>query len=87
MATITIGRVLDSTTDSTTVVQGAAGAAGWLTKEQNVLVPEEYDFVALSYTGSNLTTIVFRTGGSGGTIVATLVLAYTGSRLDSVTRT
>jgi hypothetical protein len=46
----------------------------------------EHDFIALSYTGENLTGVVYKTGGSGGTTVATLTLAYTGSRLDSVTK-
>jgi len=45
-----------------------------------------HDYVALGYTGDNLTTVVYKTGGSGGTTVATLTLAYTGARLDSVTR-
>jgi len=51
------------------------------------LVPASYDYIFLGYTGSNLTSVVFKTGGSGGTTVATLTLAYTGSRLDSVTKT
>ena len=51
------------------------------------LIPESYDYVALSYTGSNLTGVVYKTGGSGGTTVATLTLAYTGSVLNSITRT
>jgi hypothetical protein len=46
----------------------------------------EHDFIDLSYTGENLTGVVYKTGGSGGTTVATLTLAYTGSRLDSVTK-
>jgi hypothetical protein len=46
-----------------------------------------YDYIALSYTGANLTTVVFRMGGAVGTIVATLTLAYTGSNLTSVTKT
>ena len=53
----------------------------------NTLVPDAYDYISLSYTGSNLTGVVFKTGGSGGTTVATLTLAYTGSVLDSVTKT
>jgi hypothetical protein len=45
------------------------------------------DYMALSYTGSNLTSIVYKTGGSGGTTVATLTLAYDGSgNLTSVTK-
>jgi hypothetical protein len=39
----------------------------------------EHDYISLSYTGSNLTGVVYKTGGSGGTTVATLALAYDGS--------
>lgn len=47
----------------------------------------EHDYIALSYTGSNLTGVVYKTGGSGGTTVATLTLAYDGSdNLISVTK-
>lgn len=47
-----------------------------------------YDYVSLSYTGSNLTGVVYRKGGVTGTIVATLTLGYDGSNnLTSVTRT
>jgi hypothetical protein len=46
----------------------------------------EHDFIDLTYTGDNLTGVEYKTGGSGGTTVATLTLAYTGSRLDSVTK-
>lgn len=73
MAKILIGRVLDGDTDS---VQALAA-----------LVPEKHDTVQLGYTGTNLTSVVFRVGGASGTIVATLALAYTGDRLDSVVRT
>ena len=52
-----------------------------------------YDYTALTYFGStnNVQTVVFKTGGSGGTTVATLTLAYAGGgaanddRLTSVT--
>lgn len=47
----------------------------------------EYNYILLSYTGSDLTGVVYKTGGSGGTVVATLTLAYTGSNLTSVTKT
>ena len=53
----------------------------------NTLVPEVYDYVDLSYTGVNLTSVVYKTGGSSGTTVATLTLAYTGAVLISVTKT
>ena len=61
----------------TTLLQGIAG-----------FVPSVFDYISLSYTGSNLTGVVFRTGGSGGTVVSTLTLAYDGSdNLTSVTKT
>ena len=53
----------------------------------NSLIPSVYDYVSLSYTGTNLTGAVFKTGGSGGTTVSTLVLGYDGSdNLITVTK-
>jgi hypothetical protein len=47
----------------------------------------EHDYIDLSYTGSNLTGVVYKTGGSGGTTVATLTLAYDGNNnLTSITK-
>jgi len=51
------------------------------------LVTVAYDYIALGWTGSNLTSVVYKTGGAGGTTVATLTLAYTGSVLNSITKT
>ena len=46
-----------------------------------------HDYVSMTYTGSNLTGVVYKDGGSGGTTVATLTLAYDGnSNLTSVTK-
>lgn len=50
----------------------------------------KYDYVAFTYNSATQTTIVFKTGGSGGTTVATLVLVYTDSTqnyLSTVTKT
>jgi hypothetical protein len=44
------------------------------------------DYISLGYTGSNLTSVVYKSGGSSGTTVATLTLAYSGSNLVSVTK-
>jgi hypothetical protein len=44
------------------------------------------DFISLSYTSGNLTSVVYKSGGSSGTTVATLTLAYSGSDLISVTK-
>lgn len=57
------------------------------------LVPETFDYVALTYVAAGngigeIETVTYKTGGAGGSTVATLTLAYDGSdRLSSVTRT
>ena len=45
------------------------------------LVPEAYDYIALTYVSAGngvgeVETVVYKTGGSGGTTVATLTLTY-----------
>lgn len=68
-----------------TVNQGAAGAVPWkVTENFGIGV---YDYIALTYTGDNLTGVVYKLGGAGGATVATLTLAYTGAVLISVTKT
>ena len=51
------------------------------------LIVGRFDYIGLTYTGSNLTGVVYKSGGASGATLATLTLAYTGSRLDSVTKT
>lgn len=56
------------------------------------LVPETFDYLSLTYVAAGngageIETVVYRTGGAAGTIVATLTLGYDASnRLSSVTR-
>jgi len=50
------------------------------------LVPKIYDYIALTYTGDNLTKVEYYNGGAGGELVATLILNYTGDQLDTITR-
>ncbi len=50
------------------------------------LVPTGYNFIALGYTGADLTTVTFKSGGSSGTIVGVLTLTYTAGVLQTVTR-
>jgi hypothetical protein len=71
---------------------GASTAANQATEIANLqainsLTPSVYDYISLSYTGSDLTTVVFKVGGVSGTVVSTLTLAYTSSVLQSVTKT
>jgi hypothetical protein len=47
-----------------------------------------HDYISCSYTGSNLTGVVFKVGGASGDTVATLALTYDGSdNLLTVTKT
>ena len=50
------------------------------------LVPFEFDYISLSYTGLNPTTIIYKSGGALGTIVATLTIVYSGDNIVSITR-
>lgn len=59
----------------------------------NGLVPVAYDYIALTYVAAGngageIETVTFKTGGSSGTTVATLTIAYNSSNdITSVTRT
>ena len=77
------GAVTASTTRVTLAADGPGVSA--LGSIAGLSIPA-HDHVGLGYTGSNLTTVTYRTGGSGGTIVGTLTLSYSGSTLTSVTR-
>lgn len=44
----------------------------------------DFDYIALGYTGADLTTIAYKRGGSGGTTVATRTLVYSSGILQSV---
>jgi hypothetical protein len=57
-----------------------------LTALSGLTIPP-HDYVELGYTGDNLTSVVYKLGGSGGSTVATLALTYSGSNLTSVTKT
>lgn len=89
--TATLGSKTDaknSATDATSVsTVSVLKEISYMGQVGNSLVPDKYDYIALTYTGSNLTGVVFKTGGAGGSTVSTLTLAYTGSVLDSVTKT
>lgn len=66
-------------------VEGSLPVSGTVNTLTGLEIPP-HDYVSLGYTGDNLTTVVYKDGGASGTVVATLTLSYTGSRLDSVTR-
>ena len=43
------------------------------------MISESYDFVDASQISSLIDSFVFKTGGSGGTTVATVIITYTDS--------
>lgn len=45
-----------------------------------------HDYISMSYTDGNLSGVVYKDGGSGGTTVATLTLSYTDGNLTSVAK-
>jgi len=54
------------------------------------LVTSAYDYVGVTYPNSTTETYTFKTGGSGGTTVATVTVVYTSAskaNISSVTRT
>jgi len=59
----------------------------------NVFVPNNYDYVALTYVAAGngageVETAIYKTGGSGGSTVATLTLAYNASNeISNITKT
>lgn len=58
-------------------------------KTAAALVPEAFDYQLITYVGatSAIDQVVYKLGGSGGTTVATLTMAYDGSsRLSTVTK-
>ena len=60
------------------------------TKEQNVLVPFVFDAISANFSGGTSDVYTYKTGGTGGTTVATVTLTYTDSSkavLSSVVRT
>ena len=75
-----------SNASSTLVSPLVATSSGALLISAGIDFPS-YDALKLSYSGSNLSTVQFYVGGTGGTLVATLSLGYSGSNLASVART
>ena len=52
------------------------------------LIPDAYDYIALTYSGTNIATVTYKTGGVAGSTIATLTLGYDASNnLTSVAKT
>lgn len=46
----------------------------------------EHDYLSLAYTGADLTSVTYKSGGASGTTVAVLTLTYSGGNLATVTK-
>ena len=81
--------IKNASDDTRAVVKtdGAQNALVVLDAINNSLIGGTYDYISLSYTGSDLTGVVFKRGGSSGTTVSTLTLAYSSRNLVSMTKT
>jgi len=81
--------------DANQVIKSSYDATSEALKTLNLgsLVPSAYDYLSISYVPSGpgageIYQVIYKTGGSGGTTVATLTLGYdAGNNLTSVTRT
>ena len=79
------GGAIDSNTQRVTLAEDGPGVAA-LNSISGLAIPA-HDHIALSYTGANLTGVIYKNGGSSVTTVATLTLTYSGSILTNITRT
>ena len=86
-STLDITQTFDRPQKLLKIIDNGDGTYSIAVSAFNSLVPASYDYISLTYTGDNLTGVVYKTGGSGGTTIATLTLAYSGSTLTSVTKT
>ena len=71
--------------DANQVIKQSFDASNSALKISNIssLVPESYDELSLSYTGADLTTVVYK---KDSVTIATLTLGYTSGNLTSVVR-
>lgn len=58
--------------------------------ENSALVPFAFDYISANYSGATTDVYTYKTGGSGGTTVATVTVTWTNSTktvLSTVART
>lgn len=53
-------------------------------KQVNSIINFQYDYVSVAYTDADTETYTFKTGGSGGTTVGTIVVNYTDSTKENI---
>jgi hypothetical protein len=73
-ANVTLGQ---KTTSNSFPVVIASDQSPIETLEQTGLVPFEYDYLAAAYPDADTEVYTYYTGGSGGTLIATITVNYT----------
>jgi hypothetical protein len=69
--------------DGTNLVSGVTDSS-LPVMTMNAMVPRKFDYVTVSYPTSVQEIYVFKTGGSGGTTVATITVNYTDATKEFV---
>ena len=81
------------------IIKGVGGRHADVTEDKlNVLtfsslVPKDFDYIALTYVAAGngageIETVIYKTGGAGGTTISTLTLGYNGDdNLVTITKT
>jgi hypothetical protein len=80
-----VSGVMTVTGGTIAITGGTVSVTGDVDVLQGLAIPQ-HDYISLTYSGSSLTGVVYKDGGSGGSTVATLALTYSGSNLTSVTK-
>jgi hypothetical protein len=50
----------------------------------NILIPKKYDYIGFAYPAGDTEVLTFKTGGAGGTTIATLTIVYTDATKENV---
>ncbi|HNQ21212.1 MAG TPA: hypothetical protein PKI46_09145 [Bacteroidales bacterium] len=75
--------------DQTQIIQSVYDETNETLKTSNGLALPLYDYVSVAYPDTETEIYTYKTGGSGGTTVATVTIVYTDAtkeNLDSVTK-
>lgn len=66
------------------VIRYQDGDGDWLNWTPTLTPGTDYDYIDVQQTDSDTETYVFKTGGSGGTTVQTIVVNYTSSAKSDI---
>ena len=58
----------------------------WQGIDAGSLIPDEYDAINLDWSGGNITGVNYYTGGTAGTLVTSLTIAYVAGSITTILR-